>query len=251
LNASISRAPLVSARAGFEGRSTWSTVQGASIISARRRPGADQARRHDIRAHQHEDPFPRRPGALDTRPPHGADQLLVDGLGRPPQGQFAQRRQVLRLEEVHRRLARRLGQVDLALFEPLAELGGGDVDHLDLVGVAQHRVRHRLALAHAGDLPDHVDKALQVLDVEGGPDVDAGRDQLLDVLPTLRMARARHVGVGVFVDQQQPRLPRQGGVDVELHQRAAAVIGRLSRQDLEPLQQGLGLGPAVRLDHPD
>ncbi len=90
-----------------------------------------------------------------------------------------------------------------------------------------------------------------MLDVQGGPDVDAGGDQLLDILPALGMARARDIGVGAFVHQQQPRPAGQGGVDVELHQGAAAVGDGFSWQDLEALEQGRGLGPAVGLDQAD
>ena len=54
-----------------------------------------------------------------------------------------------------------------------------------------------------------------MLDVERGPDVDAGRDQLLHVLPALGMAAVGRVGVGEFVDDDQLRLALQGRVDVE------------------------------------
>ena len=55
-----------------------------------------------------------------------------------------------------------------------------------------------------------------MLDVERGPDVDAGRQQLVDILPALGMAAAGNVGVGVFIDQQQFRPARQRGVEIEL-----------------------------------
>ncbi len=89
-----------------------------------------------------------------------------------------------------------------------------------------------------------------MLDVQRRPDVDAGGQQLLDVLPALGMARARDIGVGAFVHQQEPRPPGQGGVDVELHQGAPAIGDRLSRQDFQPLEQGRGLGSPVGFHHP-
>ena len=54
----------------------------------------------------------------------------------------------------------------------------------------------RLLHPYAGDAADHVVQAFEVLDVEGGPDVDAGGEQLFHVLPALRMPRPRDVGVG-------------------------------------------------------
>ncbi len=47
-------------------------------------------------------------------------------------------------------------------------------------------------------------------------DVDAGVEQFLDVLPALGVARAGRVGVRQLVDQDQRRLARQRGVEVEL-----------------------------------
>ena len=87
-----------------------------------------------------------------------------------------------------------------------------------------------------------------MLDVEGGVDVDAGGQQFLDVLPALGVARARRVGVGVFVEQQQGGTATQRCVEVELHQLAAAILDRNPRQDLETLQQRLCLLAAVGLD---
>ena len=87
-----------------------------------------------------------------------------------------------------------------------------------------------------------------MLDIECRPDVDAGSEQLVDVLPALRMAAARHVGVGVFVDQQQARPPRERRVEIELLHHLIAVDERLARQDFEAVDQLLGLAPAVRLD---
>ena len=202
-----------------------------------------------IAADQHQDTLAGRPGTFDALAAHGADELVVHGLSHPAQGQFAQGGEIFRLEEVVRRLPRGLRHIDLAGGEPLAELVGGDVHHLDLVGGGKGRVRHRLAHPHAGDLPDHVDQAFQVLDVQGGPDVDPGDEQFLHVLPPLGMARAGSVGVGVFVDQQQLGLAAQRRVDVELHQLAAAVFDRAAGQHLKPAGQGLGVLAAVGLDH--
>jgi len=57
--------------------------------------------------------------------------------------------------------------------------------------------------------------------------------------------------MGVLVDQQQARPARQRGVEIELEQRAIAVVDRLAWENLQVVQQGLGLAPAMGLDHPD
>ena len=83
------------------------------------------------------------------------------------------------------------------------KLVGRDVDQLDLVGSLQYRIRQRLLDRHAGDLGDHIVEAFDVLDVERRPNVDAGRKQLLDILPAFGMPHARRVGVGQLVDENQ------------------------------------------------
>ena len=117
--------------------------------------------------------------------------------------------------------------VDLALAEALEQLVGRQVHQLDLVGLLEHRVGHGLADDDAGDLRDDVVQALDVLDVERRVDVDAGVEQLVDVLPALRVARAGGVGVGQLVDQDERGPAREGGVEVELLRRGAAVLDEL------------------------
>jgi hypothetical protein len=53
---------------------------------------------------------------------------------------------------------------------------------------------------------DDVVERLDVLDVDGGDDVDAGVQQLFDVLPPLLVAGAGCVGVGELVDERDDRL---------------------------------------------
>jgi hypothetical protein len=55
-----------------------------------------------------------------------------------------------------------------------------------------------------------------VLDVDGAVHIDAGIQQLLDVLVALGVAAAGNVGVGELVDQNEARPPLESGVDVKL-----------------------------------
>ena len=101
------------------------------------------------------------------------------------------------------------------------------------------------------DLRDHVVEALDVLDVDGGIDVDAVGQQFLDVEIALGMAAARRVGVGEFVDQGDLRTARDQRVEVHLLEHLVPVADPLARQHFEPLQQRLRLRPSMGLDDTD
>jgi hypothetical protein len=200
---------------------------------------------------QNQDPLPCRPRSLDALSPHGPDQLVVDRLGGASQRHLAQGREVLGLEEVVGGETRGFGRIDLPSIEAFAQFLRRQVDQLDLVGPGQRPVGHGLAHPHAGDLPHDVDEALEMLDVQRRPHVDARRQDLLDILPALGVTRAGRVRMGVLVDQQQPWTARDGAVDVELHELMFAVLDRMARHHLHPVQQTFGFLAPMGLDDTD
>src|SRR5271165_218659 len=106
-------------------------------------------------------------------------------------------------------------------------------------------------LLHAGDLFGHVVERLQVLDVERGDDVDAGVEQLIDILPSLGVPAAGHVGVGEVVDQRDLRMAGEHRVEIHFGEGRAAVGHRAPRHDLQPFGHRRGQLPAVRFQQPD
>src|SRR6185436_4627394 len=122
---------------------------------------------------------------------------------------------------------------------------GREIHELYSVGAVEDGIGHRLAHAHARDLGDDVVQALDVLDVDGGVDVDAALQQLLDVAIALGVAATGNVGVRQLVDQDQARAPLESGIDVEFAEDTVDVDGRLARQDRQALQQCLGLLASV------
>ena len=177
--------------------------------------------------------------------------VVPDALGRAPQGQFAQGDQVAFSEKIPAGPLGLRRLVHLALPEPGQQLVRRKIHQHHFVGIVEHGVGDRLADTDARDAADHVVQAFQVLHVHRGEDVDARGQQFLDVLPALRVARAGHVRVRQFVDQHQPRPPLERRIDIEFRQCLATVVDAPARQDVETVQQGLGLGPAVGLDEAD
>ncbi len=175
-----------------------------------------------IDVHQHA--VAGAPRAADGVAAHVVDHLVVHALGRAPQRQLAQRRQVAGLEVVADRPLGLVRDVDLAVLQPLDQVLRGEVDDLDVVRPVDDRVRHRFAHADAGDACDHVVQALDVLDVERGVDVDPGRQHLLHVEEALGMPAVRSIGVGQLVDQHQPGAAGKHRIEVHLVHGPAPVV---------------------------
>ena len=228
---------------GFDGDGDPWRAQGIGEAAC----GADQALRSGMVADPHHDPLTRRPNAHLARKRDVLQHLAVDRLRGAAQRQLAQRRKIGLGEEMREGPARLLRHIDLALFQPLDQLVGRQIDHLDL-GVIQNGIGHRLAHPHAGKAGDEVVQALDMLDIEGGEHVDAGVAQLLDILPALGMAAARRVGVGQLVYQRHLRVAGQHRVYVEFAEGVGTMLQRAARQDLEGRGQRHGLGAAMGFD---
>ena len=192
-------------------------------------------------------PFPRFPGPVDVVRRPVPLQPLVDLVGQPEQGEFAQRGQVPGAEVVRQRRVDLLRRVDVAVGHPAAQCLRRHVDELDLVGRADDRVGDGLPLRHAGDLLDHVVQRRQMLDVDVRDDVDAGLEQFLHVLPALLVARSGDVRVRELVHERHLGPARQHGVDVHLVERRAAVGQAPAGHHLQALDLRGGVRPAVRL----
>lgn len=144
-----------------------------------------------------------------------------------------------------------LGNVDLSFLEALDEVVRGEVYKLNRVCAIEHLVGDGLAHAHAGDLRDDVIQAFDVLDVDRGIDVDAVVDEFFDVEIAFRVAAARRIGVGEFVDESELRAARDDRVDIHLIEGLSPVIDVLTRNDLEAVEQHLGFPSAMRFDNSD
>jgi hypothetical protein len=178
-------------------------------------------------------------------------ERVVDAVGDPEQGELPQGGQVAGPEVVGERGADLLGPVDVAVGHAAAQGLGRLVDHLDLVGGAHHVVGDRLPLPDPRDALDDVVERLEVLDVERGDHLDAGVEQLGDVLPALGVPAAGDVGVGQLVDERHLGPPGQHGVDVHLLEHRAAVVHPAAGHDLEVADLLGGAGAPVRLHEPD
>ncbi len=197
------------------------------------------------------DPLAGLPDPVDAVGRAVVAQALVHPPGDPEQGELAQGGEVADPEVVRECGVHLLRLVDVAMGHPAAQRLRGHVDEFDLVGPADHLVRDGLALGDAGDLPDDVVQRFQVLDVDGGDDVDPGGEQFLDVLPALGVPAAGDVGVRQLVHQDDGRAAGERGVEVHLLELGVPVGAVDPRQDLQAVQHALGVAPAVALDEPD
>ena len=174
--------------------------------------------------------------------------LAVEAARDLAQRQLAQRREIARLEKILERVFDLLARINLALAQPLAQRLDRHVDIDDLIGARQERIGHRLAHIDAGDAPHQRVETFDVLDVDGGDHVDAGADDLLDVLVALGMARAGSVGMRELVDDHHVGLARDDRVKVHLLELNFAILDLAARNDLEVANPLLGLAAMMRFD---
>jgi hypothetical protein len=102
-----------------------------------------------------------------------------------------------------------------------------------------------------GDLRDHVIQALDVLDVDGGIDIDAVGQQFLDIEIALGMPAAGSVGVGELIDEGELWLARDDRVEIHLLEDLVPVLDALARDDFEAPEQRVGFRARMRLDKAD
>ncbi len=198
-----------------------------------------------------DDPLPRLPRAVDALFGPVPLEGTVDFVGQPEQCQLAQGGQVAEPEIVGKRGVDSCRGVDLSVGQTGAQCLGRQVDDLDLVGGAHHRIGNRLVLQYPGDLFDHIVERLDVLDVDGRHDIDPCIEHPLDILPPLLVDGAGCVGVRELVDQRELGAAREHGIQVELGELDAAVADDMPGDDLQAVEESRGGGAVVGLDERD
>ncbi len=172
-------------------------------------------------------------------------------LGELVQDERAQGGEVLDREEARQRLLDAIRGIDETARDALAQRCRAEVDELDLVGFVQEPIRERLADLDSGERADAVAEALEVLDVDGRPDVDAVREQDGDIVVALGPRRLRRVRVRQLVDDRDARTaldqPRDIGLGLGAAARSVAHHGR----GLEAARALLGRDAPVRLEIAD
>ena len=144
-----------------------------------------------------------------------------------------------------------LGDIDLSVLEALDQVGRREIDQLDRIGIVENRVRHCLAHTHMRDLRHDVIQALDVLNVDGGVDIDPPPEQFLDIEIALGVAAARRISMSELVHQDDLRPARDDRVDIHFIERLVLVGDTPARDDLHAIQQRLGLAAAVGFDDAD
>ncbi len=193
----------------------------------------------------------RRPRAGDRVRLHIGDHLLVDALRRAAQSELAQCGQVAGPEVVADGALRLQRDIDLAFRQALDQVFRRQIDELDVVRLIDDRIRNLLAHANAGDLRDNVVEALDMLDVERRVDVDAGREQLLDIHVTFGVPAAGRVAVGKLVDEDKLWLPPQDGIEVHFLEPMSLVLDPPPGDYFETFEKRLGLLATVGLGYAD
>ena len=115
----------------------------------------------------------------------GLANPLFDLMGGLAKGHLAQRHQSRLLEEVPHGELRLLRRVHYAAFQAVEQRSRGEVNHDDLFSLLYDPIRYGFADCDAGDLLHLVIEAFQMLNIHGGPHVDAMLEDIKDVFPAL------------------------------------------------------------------
>ncbi len=197
------------------------------------------------------DPLTRFPGVGDAVVCQVVLEAVLHPVGHPQQCQLTQRSQVPRAEVVRQRGIDLLRRVHVAVGHAPPQRFRRHVDQLDLIGSAHEGIGHGLPLGDAGDSLDDVVERLEVLHVDGGHHVDPRGEQLLHVLPALRVPHAGGVGVRQFVDERDCGTTGEHRVEVHLGERGLAMSDVHPRYDLEIADLLARLCSFVVLDEAD
>lgn len=117
------------------------------------------------------------------------------------------------------------------------------------MGIVEQMIGNGLAHPDADDPADDIVETFQVLDIEGGPDVDAGAQQFFDILPAFGVTRTGNVAVSQFIHQQHRRTSRQRGIQIELAEGTLAMHHVVARQQFQTGEQFSGFPSAMGFDH--
>jgi len=140
------------------------------------------------------------------------------------EGHFAEGDEVAAAKEVGEGALGTVDGVDVAAAHAGDEGFGGEVGDDDFVGAIEDPVGNGFADGDAGEALDAWGQAFDVLDVDGGEDVDVGFEEEEDVFVALGVARAGDVAVGELVDEDDLRAAVEDRVDVHLVEEGAFVI---------------------------
>lgn len=80
------------------------------------------------------------------------------------------------------------GNINLSFVQALAQIVRRQVNQYHLIGRIKERVGHRLAHLNAGHAADHVVQAFKMLNVNRCEHINAGLEQLFNILPAFGMA---------------------------------------------------------------
>src|SRR5215469_17566472 len=91
----------------------------------------------------------------------------------------------------------------------------GRIDKLDFVGGSNERFRHRFLHRFSANRLDLLLFLFDVLQIDRSDHVDAGREKLLDILPSLRVFASGRIMVSEPVDQHDFGMTADDGVDID------------------------------------
>ena len=195
----------------------------------------------------HQQAMPRLPRADASLCVTKLAGIHADMVGHKAQREFPQCRKIGLPEKTPRGSGGTVRQIHFTFMQALNEFGGRQVHQLQH-GVIQHAVGNSLPNLRARDLPHCVGTTFDVLNIEGGEDINPRIEQFYYVLAALGMSRALGIGVREFIHQDKLRTACQHRVEVHFAKGHTTILELLSRKLGQACGERVGFLPPVRLD---
>ena len=135
---------------------------------------------------------------------------------RTPQSNLSKSRKFFPFKEIIHGSFRLHRLIDLPLFHSSQKIFRFNVNNLHLIRMVKHTVRNPFPHFYMGNRAHQIIQAFQMLNVNGGININPCPQKLLYVLIPLLISAAGSIGVSQFIYKNQLRFPLQSTVKIKL-----------------------------------
>ena len=173
------------------------------------------------------------PWTLNSSRRHRSYQSIVDKVSNKAKRKLAKCDQMFFFKEAIGRSRGTFTLIDFSLIEAVKELLGAKINEFDRVGPVEKGVGDPFANYYAGDLFDEVCAALDMLNIDGGENIDTACQEFFNVLIAFRMTRTGNIRMRQLIDQNDGWFSFDRPVNIKLFKFGVAIDSLYTRQNVK------------------